>query len=124
MRLPYSLNCYFYNGHYVYFQLRTIVRSGLDVPTFATRRLHACHHARVPSGGKWNCRREMSGKFCLNDNFHVTFRDFFYMSKGGVLMILRPKKPTASVGCEPANLGTKGQCATYRNHEKLIFQYL
>ena len=39
------------------FQLRTaalrlIVRSGLDVPTLATRRLHACHHARAPSGGR------------------------------------------------------------------------
>ena len=32
--------------------LRLIVRSGLDVPNFATRRLHACHHARAPSGGK------------------------------------------------------------------------
>jgi len=31
--------------------LRLIVRSGLDVPTFATRRLHACHHARAPSCG-------------------------------------------------------------------------
>ena len=45
--------------------LRLTVRSWLDVPTFATRRLHACHHARVPSGGRWNCGREMSGKFCL-----------------------------------------------------------
>ena len=26
----------------------------LDFPTFATRRLHACHHARAPSGGRWN----------------------------------------------------------------------
>jgi hypothetical protein len=43
--------------------LRLIVRSGLDVPTFATRRLHACHHARAPSGGRWNCGREMSGNF-------------------------------------------------------------
>jgi hypothetical protein len=43
--------------------LRPIVRSGLDVPTFATRRLHACHHARAPSGGMWNCGREMSGNF-------------------------------------------------------------
>jgi len=39
--------------------LRLIVRSGLDVPTFATRR----HHATAPSGGKWNCGREMSGNF-------------------------------------------------------------
>ena len=43
--------------------LRLIVRSRLDVPTFATRRLHACHHARAPSGGRWNCGREMSGNF-------------------------------------------------------------
>jgi hypothetical protein len=42
---------------------RLIVRSGLDVPTFATRRLHACHYARAPSGGRWNCGREMSGNF-------------------------------------------------------------
>ena len=27
---------------------------------------------------------------------------------------LRPKNPTASAGCEPANLGTKGQHATSR----------
>ena len=59
--------------------LRLIVRSGLDVPTFATRRLHACHHARAPSGGRWNCGREMSGNFCLNVDFHVTLRVFFYM---------------------------------------------
>jgi hypothetical protein len=43
--------------------LRLTVRSGLDVPTFATKRLHACYHARAPSGGRWNCGQEMSGKF-------------------------------------------------------------
>ena len=42
---------------------RLIVRSGLDVPTFATRCLCACHHARAPSGGRWNCGQEMSGNF-------------------------------------------------------------
>ena len=42
---------------------RLIVRSGLDFSTFATRRLHACHHARAPSGGRWNCGREMSRNF-------------------------------------------------------------
>jgi len=52
----------------VYFQLRTaalrlIVRSCLDVPTLATRRLHVCHHVRAPSGGKWNRGLEMSGNF-------------------------------------------------------------
>jgi len=83
--------------------LRLIVRSGLDVPTFATRLLQACHHARAPSGGRWNCSREMSGKFCLNGDFHVTFRDllhavklrqgtngFTYPPKEGVLRIFSP----------------------------------
>jgi len=42
---------------------RFIVRSELDVPTFATRCLHACHHARAPSGGRRNCGREMSRNF-------------------------------------------------------------
>jgi len=40
-----------------------IVRFGLDVPTFATRRLHACHHATAPSGGRWNYGREMFENF-------------------------------------------------------------
>ena len=97
--------------------LKFIVRSGLDVPTIATRRLHACHHVRAPSGGRWNCGREMSGKFCLSAEFHVTFRDLLHAvklrhgtdgftspPKEGVLRIFRPKNPTASTGCEPANL--------------------
>jgi hypothetical protein len=42
---------------------RLIVRSALDVPTLATKRLHACHHARAPSGGRWNCGREMTCNF-------------------------------------------------------------
>ena len=52
----------------MFIQLRTAalsltVRSWLDVPTFATRRLHACNHARAPSGGRWNFGREKSGNF-------------------------------------------------------------
>jgi len=43
--------------------LRLIVRSGLDFPTFASSRLYACHQARAPGGGRWNCGREMSGNF-------------------------------------------------------------
>jgi hypothetical protein len=42
---------------------RLIVRSGLDVSTFATRRLHVCHQAREPSGERWNCGREISENF-------------------------------------------------------------
>jgi hypothetical protein len=51
-----------------FFQLRTAAfkaycASWVRLPTFATRRLHACHHARAPNGGRWKCGREMSGKF-------------------------------------------------------------
>jgi len=57
--LPLGLLCFFTT----HCSLRLIVGSELDVPTFATRRLHACHHPRAPSGGRWNCGREMSGNF-------------------------------------------------------------
>ena len=57
--------------------LRLIVRSELDVPTLATRRLHA----RAPSGGRWNCGRENVRDFCLNVDFHVTFRDLLHAVK-------------------------------------------
>ena len=73
----YSMLCFFTT----HCSLRLIVRSELDVPTFATRRLHTCHHATAPSGGRWNCVREMSGKFCLNADFHVTFRGSFTCRK-------------------------------------------
>jgi len=69
----------------------------------------------------------MSGNFCLNADFHVTFRDILHAvklrhgtdgftspPKEGLLRIFRPKNPTASAGCEPANLGTKGQHANSR----------
>jgi hypothetical protein len=39
--------------------LKLIVRSWLDVPTFATRRLHVCHHVRAPS------EEETVGEKCL-----------------------------------------------------------
>ena len=64
-------------------------------------------------------------EFCLNaaSTLHL---GIFYMPlrrgtdgftsppKEGVLRIFHPKNPTASAGCEPANLGTKGQHATSR----------
>jgi hypothetical protein len=61
--------------------LRPIVRSGIDVPTFATRRLHACHHERAPSGGRWNCGRKISGNFAQKSDFHLTFRDLLHAVK-------------------------------------------
>jgi hypothetical protein len=41
--------------------------------------------------------------------------------KEGVLRIFfRPKNPTASAGCEPANLGARGQHDTSRPPELLV----
>jgi len=56
---------------------RLIVRSGLDIPTFAIRRLHACYHARPPSGGRWNCGREMSGNFAYMPTYTLHLRIFY-----------------------------------------------
>jgi hypothetical protein len=56
------------------------VRSWLDVPTFATRSLDSCHHARTPSGGRWNCGREMSGDFAEMSTY-TPFRDLLHAVK-------------------------------------------
>jgi len=82
--------------------LRLIVRSWLNVPSFATRRLHACHHARVPSGERWNCGQETSGNFAEMTTF-TPFRDLLHavnlrhgtdgftsLPKEGVLEIFSP----------------------------------
>jgi hypothetical protein len=67
-------------------------------------------------------------EFCLNADLHVTFygsftcrkattwdRRLYFPSEGRRAEdFFAPKNPTASAGCEPANLGTKGQHATSR----------
>jgi hypothetical protein len=75
-------------------------------------------------------------EFCLNADPHVTFRDLLHAvkqrhgtdgltsrPKEGVPRILFfcPKNPTASAGCEPANLGTEGQHATSRSPKLLKY---
>ena len=79
---------------------------GLEVPTFVTRCPHARHDARDPSGGRWNLwARILSGNFCLNVDFHTTFRDLLHAAnlrhgtdgftsppKEGVLRIFSPLK--------------------------------
>ena len=69
----------------------------------------------------------MPGNFCLNSDFHVNL-GIFYMPQiydmGPTALLplwrkacwgfFRPKSSTASAGCEPANLCTKGQHATPR----------
>jgi hypothetical protein len=60
-------------------------------------------------------------EFCVNADLHVTFRDLLHAvklrhgtdgfaspPKESVLMIFRPKNPTASAGREPANLENRG----------------
>ena len=100
----------------------------LDVPTFAARCLYVRNYAKDPSTERWNCGRikfpVILPKFRLPRKFrnllHATNlrhgTDGFTSSpKEGVLMIFFALEIlTASVGFEPANLGTKGQHATSR----------
>jgi hypothetical protein len=106
--------------------LRLIVRSVLDVPTSATTRVTTQEH---PAAEGWNCGREMSGKFYLNADFHVTFKDLLHSVKlrhwtDGFTSppkedVLRTFSSSLKIrrlrpGFESANLGTKGKHATSR----------
>jgi len=59
------------------------VRSGLDVPTFATRHLHACPgvSTRVTTRKHPEAEGETVRKFCLNAELYVTFRDLLHAVK-------------------------------------------
>jgi hypothetical protein len=73
-------------------------------------------------------------EFCLNADFHITFRNLLHAvkiqhwtdsftapPKEGVLRIFfRPKNPTASARWEPADLDTKRQDATSRPPKPLM----
>jgi hypothetical protein len=84
---------------------------------------HQMPHAyrRVPhsSGGSWNLwTGNKDQQFCLNADFHGTFRDLLHAAKSAANSKGRRaedfsalKNPTASAGFEPANLGTRGQHA-------------
>ena len=104
-------------------------RPVLTVPTFAARCLHVLHDARDPSSERWYFVGEkLTGNFAQNVDFHVTFqgsftrrksktwnRRLYFPSEGRRAEdFFALKNPTASVGFEPANLGTKGQHATPR----------
>jgi hypothetical protein len=101
------------------FFLRLIVRSGSDVSTFATRRLHACHHARAPSGGtvgekcprilpKCRFTRYIYGSFTCRKA--RTWDSRLYFPSVG----RRARNFFALKIREPANSATKGQHATSR----------
>ena len=57
------------------------MRSGLDVPTFATRRLHALSPRESTQRRKVELWERNVREFCLNANFHVTFRDLLHAVK-------------------------------------------
>jgi len=113
-----SCSKYLFILNYALKPLRLIVRSGLEVPNFATGRLHACHHAREPRGGRWNCGREMLGilpKCQLPRYIQGSFtcrkattwdQRLYFPSEGRRAEdFFRPKNPTATFGCEPPKFG-------------------
>ena len=71
-------------------------------------------------------------EFCLNAVFHLTFRDLLHAVKlrHGLYFPSEERRaedffalkiPTASAGCEPASLGTKGQHSTSRPPKPLNY---
>jgi len=126
-----------YKGDYVMFQLRHATFKAYC--TILVRRSNFRHQASLrlsPSKSTQWRKLELWAKnvrkFCLNADIHVTFRDLLHAvklrhgtdgftspPKEGVLRnFFRPKNPTASAGCELANLGTKGQHAASRYNIK------
>jgi hypothetical protein len=59
---------------------RLIVRSGLDVPTFTTGRLHASPRESTQRRKVELWARNVQ-EYCLNADFHVTFRDLLHAVK-------------------------------------------
>ena len=104
-------------------------RPPLDVPPFSARCLHVQRRGRplAVEGGTLRGRemfRQISSRIRLPRNSRDLLHaanlrhgtdGFTSPPKEGVLRIFFAlKKPTASVGFKPANLGTKGQHATSR----------
>jgi hypothetical protein len=70
------INHYYYLlfSTYALHPSRLIVQSGLDVPTFATRRLHVSPRKNTQWWKVEPWARNVR-EVCLNADFHVTFRD-------------------------------------------------
>ena len=121
-----------------YFQLRTAAFKAYCAIWF--RRSNFCHQTSPhvsPSESTQRRKVELWARnvreFCLNVEFHVTFRNllraiklrhgtdvFTSLSEGRrAEEFICPKNPTASAGWEHANLGTKGQHATSRTPKTL-----
>ena len=108
----------------------------LDVSTFTARCLHFQRRERPPAAEGGTLRgREMFRQIWPRIRFPRSSRDLLHAAnlrhgtdgftsppKEGVLRIFFAlKNPTASAGFEPANLGTKGQRATSRPPDPLIY---
>ena len=106
----------------------------LEVSIFAARCLYVRNHARDPSRENWaiNCSGILP-KFRLPRKLTVLLHaanlrhgtDGFTSppKEGGLRIFFALKYPTASVGFEPANLGTKGQHATFRPPNNSVCTY-
>ena len=103
----------------------------LYVPTFAARCLHVRKEVRDPSSERWNYGRErLSGNYAYIASIFTPL-GIFYMPQIYDMGLYFPsegrraedffalKNPTASVGFEPANFGTKGQHDTPRPSKQL-----
>jgi len=103
--------------------------SPLDSPTFSARCLHVQRRERplAAEGGTLRGRemfRQISSRIRLPRNsrdllhaanlLHGTDGFTSPPKEGALRIFFVLKNPTASAGCEPANLGTKGQHATSR----------
>ena len=98
-----------------------------NVPTFATSRLQEILAAEGGTTWARNGRRNLPENSLLPRNIQGSFtchksttwdRRLYFFSEGrraaGFFSPWKIQHPTASVGFEPANLGTKGQHATSR----------
>ena len=126
-------------GDYYYFQLRTAAFEAYCAIWF--RRSNFRYQAS-PRESTQRRKVELwarnAQEFCLNADLHITFwgsftwrkattwdqRLYFHSEGRRAEDFFRPKNPTASAGCEPANLGTTCQHATSRLPKPLSLRWM
>jgi hypothetical protein len=103
----------------------------LDVPTFSTRCLHVQRREiSAAAEGETLCGREMFRQISPRIRLPRNSRNLLQicdMEQTALLPLRRSaedfsalKNPTASAGFKPANMGTKGQHATFRQPKSLL----
>jgi hypothetical protein len=124
-------------NHYYYFQIRTAaLKAYYAIWVTHSNSRHQTSPRVSPRESAQQRKVELWARnvqeSCLNAEFHFTCRDILHAlklrhgtdgftspPKEGCWGFFRPKNPTASAGCEPADLGTKGQHATSRPPKQL-----